>query len=204
MKSKIKKIFIIIFIVLFLLTIIFLIKELNYINNSDLIIEANYQDGIIISETSIYAISDKFCKEITMPINLSDYKSKNKNIKSYEYSIKYNSDMSDDYEISSYTDSELNQIDEEIVKNIILDAKRNHNNLNRKFSNPDYKKDITIINRASLICFENSDYYHISIGYNENGNGGYTVVNEMIYKGEKYIGELLIHGNIKSVINMGK
>lgn len=112
--------------------------------------------------------------------------------------------MSDDYEIESYLDPELNQIDEQIVKNIILDAKKNHSNLNKNFSNPDYKKDINIINNATLTCFENSDYYHISIGYNENGNGGYTVVNEMIYKGEKFIDELLIHGNIKSVINIEK
>lgn len=205
MKSKNKKIFLIIFIVPFLLGMILLIKELNYINNSDLLIESNYQNGIVISETSRYAISEKFCKQIIIPIKLFKYKSNNKNTKAYHYSIEYNSDMSDGYNISSYTDPELNKIDEKIVKNIILDAKKNHNNLNKNFGIPDYKKDISIINEAYLTYFENSDYYHISIGCNDgNSNSATYIVNEMIYKGEKYIGELLIHGDIKYVINMEK
>lgn len=208
MKNKSKKVFIIISIIVFVLLIIFFIKmqkQINYIKNSDLIIESNYQNGIIISEDSIYAISENFCKEITIPINLSNYYSKDTPLKSYEYSIKYNTDTCGDYEIDSYTDPELTQIDEEVVKNIIFDAKKNHNNLNKNFSNPNYKKDITTINNATLTHFANSDYYHISIGYNDSDNmGGYTVVNEMIYKGERYIDELLIHGNITSVINIKK
>ncbi len=170
------------------------LRECYLIKKSDLIIESNYQDGIIISETSWYAISENFCKEIT--INLPILNPNNKNIKYYTYYVYFKNDS---YEIESYIDSELKHIDEQMIKKILLDAKNNHSNLNKKYSNFDY-----IINNATITYFENSGYYHVSIGYTRNGNGGMSVVNELIYKNDKYIGELLIQGDIKSVTYIEK
>lgn len=213
MKNKMKMKFIIIFIILLLLFSIFLVnkqkkfkmQQLNYVNNSELIIETNYQNGIIISETSIYAISENFCEKITIPINLSDYKYTNKNLPNNQYYIKYKNDMADDYEIKSNTDPQLNKLDEKIVKSILLDAKKNHSNANKKFSDdPKYNKYATLINRATLTCFENSDYYLISIEYKENDSSAYIIVNEMIYKGKKFINEILLDGEVESLITMEK
>ena len=72
----------------------------------------------------------------------------------------------------------------------------NHNNLYQGFSNPEYQKDVTDINHAGICYFAGTDYFHISTGYGNINFSGYTVVNEMMYKGERYIGDLVIHGNV--------
>ena len=168
------------------------LRECYLIKNSDLIIETNYQNGMVISETSWYAISENFCKEVT--INLSALQTNNKNIEYYTYYADLKNDLSDIYELKSYIDPELKHIDVQIAKKILLDAINNHSNLNKKYSNFDY-----IINTASITYFENSGYYYVSIGYDRDGNGGMSVINELIYLNDKYIGELLMHGDIKSV-----
>lgn len=186
-------------IVLIILPIILLsysfYREYCLIKNSDLIIESNYQNGIITSKTSRYAIAKDFCKEIT--INLPSLQSNKKNIEYYTYQANFKNDSSEPYEIKSYSDLELKHIDEQMVKKILLDAKNNHGNLNKEYSVFDY-----VINTATITYFENSGYYYVSLGYDENGNGGMSVVNELMYVNDKYIGELLIQGDIKSVIYM--
>ena len=177
------------------------LRECYLINNSDLIIESHYQNGFIVSETSWYAISEKFCKEVT--IN-SFERLNNKKVEYFTYSIRINHDIIDNYQIESSDDRELKHIDSKIINSILFDALNNHDNLNKKFTNPDYKKDETIINKAYITYFVNSGYYHVTIGYNKSDYGATTVVNEMIYKDEKYVGELLIHGDIKSVAYIEK
>lgn len=198
MKSnKIKFIVIALIILPILLFFSSFFRECYLIKNSDLIIESNYQNGIITSETSWYAISENFCKEIT--INLQTLQSNNKKIEYYTYDVDFKNDLFDTYEIRSYLDPNLKHIDEQMVKKILLDAKNNHSNLNKKYSNFDY-----IVNTATITYFENSEYYHVSIGYARNDSGGMSVVNELIYRNTKYIGELLIHGNIESVTYIEK
>ena len=194
-SNKISFIIIVLVILPFLLFSFSFLRECYLIKKSDLLIESNYQNGIINSETSWYVISKSFCKEIT--IKLPTIKSKN--IKYYTYNVTFKNDSADTYEIESYIDPELKHIDDTMVKKILLDAKNNHSNLNKKYSNFDY-----IINNATITYFENSKYYHVSIGYDRDGNGGMSVVNEFIYLNDKYIGELLIHGNIKSVVYLEK
>ncbi len=196
-SGKIKFIIAILIILPIILFLYSFLRECYLIKNSDLIIESNYQEGIINSKTSWYAISENFCKEIT--IDLPFLQSNSKNIESYTYDIDFKNDSSDTYEIKSYIDSELKHIDEQKVNKILLDAKNNHSNLNKEYSNFDY-----IINTATITYFENSRYYYVSLGYDKDNDGSMSVVNELMYIDDKYIGELLISGDIKSVTYMEK
>lgn len=189
--TKLNKIIIITIVLILLPILLFLysfFRECYLIKNSDLIIETNYQNGIIISNDYRYAISEDYCEEVTINVP------KGENYKEIEYYTYYVDfiNNSDNYEIE-----ELVYLDKTKVKKILLDAKNNHNNL-ENYYHPGFDKDEVIINRAVIIYFKDTDYYFVEIGYDYNGDGGMAVINSMIYKGENFIGELRLDGGIEA------
>lgn len=192
-SDKISFITIILIILPILLFSYSFLREYYLIKNSELIIESNYQDGIITSEDYRYAISENYCKEVTIniPKNANE-----KKIEHYTYYINFIDD-SDDYEIEeNYIDEDLRYLDKTVAEKILLDAKHNHNNL-ENYSNPILDKDEIIINYTSITYFKDTDYYFVELGYNHNNVT--SIVNKMIYKGENFIGELNISGSIELV-----
>ena len=197
-SDKISFITIILIILPILLFSCSFLREYYLIKNSELIIESDYQNGIITSENYRYAISENYCKEVTIniPQNLND-----KKIEHYIYYINF-IDNSDNYEIEkNYIDEDLKYLDKTVAEKILLDAKHNHNNL-ENYSNPILNKDEIVINSASITYFKDTDYYFVEIGYNHDDVT--SIVNAMIYKGENFIGELNISGSIKSATYIEK
>ena len=205
------KIILVINIVLIILPILFFscnyLREFYLIKDSNLIIESNYQNGIIISEDFRYTISDDCCEEVTINIP------KDENYKDIEYYTYYIDfiDGSDNYEIDTPSDigkdnkeQKLSYLDKEVAGKILLDAKHNHSKSEKYYYNLPFDKDEVIINKADITYFKDTDYYLVTLGYDHNGNGGWSSINQMIYKGEEFISDISVVGDVVSAIYVEK
>ena len=123
-------------ILLILVPIIAVIMRLSYeikaLNDSDLVLNYNYQNGFIISEKTKYAVGENFCKRITISEKLRN--SKSKYLDYYHYTIKYNQDGT--LFMKSYDDPDFTQIDQKIVKDIfVYDGYKKNKSILKSYEN---------------------------------------------------------------------
>lgn len=163
--------------------VISFISELIVLNNSNLLVTFNYQNGIIESKDTRFAIGENFCKEIS--INEKFVKKSFKINEYINYNIKYNEKINE-YSITSYDDPNLENIDVEIAKKIFEDIEVNNNERKR--------------HNASLIKIIGTDYYIIRhcISHYDNQSGG-SVIAEYVYQGINKINNINSIGSIEDV-----
>lgn len=147
-----------------------------FISNADLIIETNYQNGIVISETSWIAVNEKFVQEVTMG---RFAKGIGKSVRPLSAELNFDGNFADGYEVYEYHLDEWEKIDHAKAETVIKDALAHHAPAN------------TDVNQAIVTSFPGSDYYYVELRHDDGRIAHYT---SLIYKGDKFLHEASIPG----------
>ena len=165
------------------------IYELSFLNNCDLVLEFNYQNGIVISETTRVTVGKDFCKEISIS---EEFKNKEaKHLKYYTYDIEENKD-GEIILTSDYDDPELLEIDIETIKKIYKDE----NYTKRESALRLYEDESNVVYKGIITKIGNTDYYIVEHLISTEDRGGGTGLGSAIFYGTTFVDDIDVAGSI--------
>lgn len=165
------------------------IYELSFLNKCDLVLEFNYQNGIVISETTRVTVGKKFCKEISIS---EEFKNKEaKYLESYTYDIEENKD-GEIIITSDYDDPELLEIDIETVKKIYKDE----NYTKKESALRLYEDESNVVYKGIITKIKGTDYYIVEHLISTEDRGGGTGLGSAVYYKTNFVNDIDVAGSI--------
>ena len=159
-----------------LIFIIPYIYELIILNTCDLLLEYNYQNGIVISNDHYYALTDTSFKEITLQNNLFS-KNEGDKVQEERFDVLY-----DTKPVVSIRDEHF---DKKVIKNETIEAIAK-----------DAKEKCPNAVSASVLSLKSGKYNIITL-LDQDGHG--TVLGEYYYNGTNFVKQVHTSGSLKSV-----
>lgn len=165
------------------------IYELSFLNNCDLVLEFNYQNGIVISETTRVTVGKNFCKEISIS---EEFKNKEaKHLEYYTYDIEENKG-GEIVITSDYDDPELLEIDTEIIKEIYMDDSYSKSKNALRL----YEDESNVVYKGIITKIGNTDYYIVEHLISTEDRGGGTGLGSAIFYGTTFVDDIDVAGSI--------
>lgn len=166
--------------------------EINILNNCNLVLTFNYQNGIVISENTKVAINETSCKEIS--IGESFKRESGKNVDFYYYNVEEN-ESGEIVVTSEYDDPSLSEIDIKIVEEIYKADNYEKNKTALKL----YDDEPNAVHKAIVIKIKGTDYYIVDYLISREASiGGGTGLGSAIFYGSDFIDNLNVSGDLDS------
>lgn len=168
------------------------IYELTILNNAELILLFEYNEGIINTDRTYVAVNKNSAKTFTIS---KDFKSSNKETKEYLY---YDIEEDNNGEIiitSDYHDPNLEKIDIELVKKIYKDTNYKKSESAIKL----YEDDENVVYRGYLAKLEGTDYYIMDYLISTSDRGGGTGLGSAIFYKDKFVDDLNASGDLDTI-----
>lgn len=162
--------------------------EKNLLSSANLILVYNYQNGIVISEDTIIAVSDGQCSAVSDSNLYENTPGTRLKVVSYDVNVE-----DDELIVSSYDDKDLLDVDIEKIKQIASDSLRHTTS-----ADEDERGDRKEINVWTL---GDSEYYVVDVvKWPMDRTKAGTGIGEFVYKGTSYNCTLHSVGNLKQAI----
>lgn len=175
-----------------IMVIVSFLYELNFLNKCELVLNFEYQNGIVISDITKIAVGKDFCKEI----NISErFKNKEaRNLEHYTYDIEEN-ENGEIIITSDYDDPNLMKINTEIVKQIYLNDSYTKSETALKL----YQDEPNVIYKGIVTKIGDTDYYIVEYLISNKTGGVGTVLGSAIFYDTKFISDLDVVGDIDTI-----